>query len=78
MSEMINNSMSRKPFKIFLNEKLVRSTEKNIHRILPSFQHTTGDIHTKNQLPDKITGTHYIGRDVSKIAKPRLRRKRLP
>jgi hypothetical protein len=74
--DLINNSM--KTFKQYLSEALIRSKKRGSFRVLPSFQHTTGDIHTKNQFPDTITGTHYIGRDVSKIAKSRFRRKRLP
>ena len=75
--DLINKNM--KTFKTFLNErKIFRSTRRDRNRIIPSFQHETGDIQTKNQFPDLITGTHYIGRDMSQIAKSRFRRARKP
>jgi len=55
-----------------LSERRMRAGEHL--RIMPDYQHPTGDIHTQNKMPDTTTGTHFVGRDMTKIVKkPRAR-----
>lgn len=58
-----------------LSERKLRAGEEL--RILPDYQHPTGDIHTQNKLPDTLTGTHYIGKDVTKIVRRSRPRKQV-